>query len=380
MAYIPGQQTGPFGGPGGSTKQAMMQLVQSMLMGKRKKEFGEQWGQMKGDGPMTRESISQWMQNVQNPTPEMVKTGTALMNAMPTTTTPSLQKGSREVTGPDGKTYVQEFNFNPDTGARNIERTYLKPEPQPSVSERETIKRQKAVGKLEAMDPNEAYMTHGYKMNEDGSLYIDPVNNAPVKLPPFHKVMGKRGQVKAAKQLGENWDDSKQLMALLNDPKVAENMKTAEKEIGFWDRVSGKWNNKINLWMQKRGIGKQDKTFRAITRMQRLASQERKEFLGVAVTGTELESTLAWMPNAGDSLSTMMSKTQLMVDEGEEVFRRWIDIYKDVTNMGPFYKSFGLQRFPEETQATSSKIVQPTINTESSASDEADAYLKSIGL
>jgi len=163
----------------------------------------------------------------------------------------------------------------------------------------------------------------------------------------------------AIKDLGENWDDAKQLQELLQDPVVQQELKTAEQEIGFWDRATGKWNNKVMLWLQKRGIGKNSKTYTAIVRMQKFASQERKAFLGTAVTGTELESTLAWMPNAGDSLSTMLNKVDLMSSEGEEVFRRYLDVYKDNAAMGPFYKAFGLKRFPDENVSTPTKTVQP---------------------
>jgi len=259
---------------------------------------------------------------------------------------------------PKGKTYIPPPGYS-------LTKPY-----QPTLAERDIERKRKATETIQKLDPNEAYR-RGWKVNEAGEVELDLVNNIPIKLPPFHKVMGKRGQIKAMKQLGENWDDSKQLMELLKDPKVAKNLKAVEKEIGFWDRVSGKWNNKVRLWMQKRGIAANSPTGTAITRMQRLASQERKEFLGVAVTGTELETTLAWMPNAGDSLSTMLNKTQLMVQEGEETFRRYLDIYKDVANMTPFYTAFGLQRFSKK------RLKQPL--KQEPRLDEADAYLKSIG-
>ena len=194
--------------------------------------------------------------------------------------------------------------------------TLTKP-PQLTLSEREIMRRKAATKRLEEMDPEEVYMTHGFKVNEDKTLYKDPVNDAPVKLPPFHKVMGKRGQIKAAMSLGEQWADAKELLVLLKDPKVKKDLKLAESD-GLWNRVGSKWSNQIQLWMQKKGIGRNSKTATAIARMQRLASEERKTFLGTAMTVMEMKGVLGWMPSAGDSLDTMLNKVELMGKEGEQ--------------------------------------------------------------
>lgn len=225
-----------------------------------------------------------------------------------------------------------------------------RPEPQTTVSERDILKRQKATEELTLMaqkDPN-AVCEHGYKMNADKTLYIDPVDKAPVKLPHFTKVMGKRGGPKMAKAAGEFWDDTVEIQELLNDPEVIKNLQWAEKE-GFWDRVKGSWSNKINLWLTKKGFSKDSKTTEAIVRIQRLASIERLKFLGSAVTATELESILPWLPSAGDSFSIMTTKMGVAAKEGEEVFRRYLEMYQDICDMSPFYKAFGIKRFPDET-------------------------------
>lgn len=222
--------------------------------------------------------------------------------------------------------------------------------PQTTVSERDILKRQKATQELTLMaqkDPNKVY-AHGYKMNADKTLYIDPVDKAPVKLPHFTKVMGKRGGPKMAKAAGEFWDDTVEIQELLNNPEVIKNLQWAEKE-GFWDRVKGSWSNKINLWLTKKGFSKGSKTTETIVRMQRLASIERLKFLGSAVTATELESILPWLPSAGDSFSTMTTKMGVAAKEGEEVFRRYLEMYQDICDMSPFYKAFGIKRFPDET-------------------------------
>ena len=67
--------------------------------------------------------------------------------------------------------------------------------------------------------------------------------------------------------------------------------------------------------------------------------------MGVAVTELEVRSSLAWMPDAGDSYDTMMNKINLMSSEGEQHFRRYMDVYKDKANMAPYYKAWGLERF-----------------------------------
>lgn len=222
--------------------------------------------------------------------------------------------------------------------------------PQPTLSERETIKQKAALGRLQelaAKDPNMAY-SKGYRMTEDGEIDVDFVTKAPIKLQPAYKILGKRGLPKAMKIAGETWDDAKQLQELLRDPQVASDLEKA-KESNLWDRVKGKWGNQIKVWMQKNGIAKNSKTATAISRMQMMASKERKEMLGSAVTATELESILAWMPSAGDSFDTIKTKTDLFAQEGGENFNRWLDLYKDTYDMSPFYKAFGLKRFPDVT-------------------------------
>jgi len=263
---------------------------------------------------------------------------------------------------PKGKTYIPPPGYS-------LTKPY-----QPTLAERDIERKRKATETIQKLDPNEAYR-RGWKVNEAGEVELDLVNNIPVKLPPFHKVMGKRGNVKAAIQLGELWDDAKQLSILLKDPEVKTTLSQANDE-GLWDRVKGSWSNKIKLWMQKKGIGKNTKTFKAISRMQMLAAEERHEKLGTAVTVTELESVTPYLPSAGDSYSEMITKVNLFTFEGEEKFRRWIDVYKDVCNMTPFYKAFGLQRFPKET--SKQPVTQKSLKQVPQL-DEADAYLKSIG-
>ena len=193
-------------------------------------------------------------------------------------------------------------------------------------------------------DPNKLY-SEGVKLNDDGSVFIDPITGAPEKLESFDKHIGKRGMAKAIIEAGEHHDDALELKALLENPEVKKDLKAAN-DAGLWDRSTGAWSNKIKKWMAERGIAKNSKTGETIIRMQRMASNERKYYLGAAVTETELKSVLGWMPDAGDSYDTMINKINVITKEGEEIFRRFLDIYKNVANMSPFYKAFGIQRFP----------------------------------
>ena len=194
-------------------------------------------------------------------------------------------------------------------------------------------------------DPNEFYEKYDYRQNDDGSLFIDPVTGGPQKLKSFGDVFGKRGNLVAIVGLGEQWDDAKELTELLEVPSVQEDLKKAESE-GFWDQAKSKWNNSINKWMQDKGIKGDSATATAIARIQRMASDERKKFMGTAVTDSELRSALAWMPNAGDSFDSVMNKTRLMGKEAEQEFRRWLSIGEDAgADMSPFSKSFGIKRY-----------------------------------
>jgi hypothetical protein len=255
--------------------------------------------------------------------------------------------GGRKLTGEAGQ-FEQVMGRKPTT-PKDLQ-SFLKakrPPPQPTVTERELLRRQKAMGKLQtkaATDPNEVYRL-GYQMDDDGSLFIDPVDNAPVKLRTFDKVLGKRGTITAIKTIGEQWDDAKEIQTLLQDPKVKADLQSANQEAGLWDRVKGTWSNEVKLWMQKKGIGANTKTYTAIIRMQRYASEERKRFLGTAVTASEIQTAIPWLPDAGDSFEVMTNKIGVAAFEGEQGFRRWMDMYKNIANMTPLYKAFGIQRF-----------------------------------
>jgi len=217
----------------------------------------------------------------------------------------------------------------------------------PSAKERETKRQIGAVDKLSEQattDPNRFHEKHNFKQNEDGSLFLDPVTNAPVKLPPFWKGTGKRGNIKAIIGLGEQWDDAQELTELLEKPEVRDNLNAANDE-GIWDSVQGKWSNTINKWMQDKGISKNSDTATAVARIQRMTSEERKKFMGTAVTDNEIKSALAWMPSAGDSFESIVNKTNLMGKEAEQEFRRWVSIFEDDVDMSPFYKAFGIDRF-----------------------------------
>ena len=242
-------------------------------------------------------------------------------------------------------------------------KTSIRPDQYLTESESKLKARKDANVRLAAeaeQDPNAFYEKHNIKMNDDGSIYLDPIDLAPVRLKSFEEVTGKRGTVKAIKELGEQWDDSKELQELLADDEVRAKLSQAER-MGLWDKVKGKWSNSIQKWMQNSGISSNSKTATAIARMQRMASEERRLYMGTAVTESELRSSLAWMPNAGDSYETMLNKVNLMAQEGEQMFRRWLDVYSKNADMSPFYKAFGMKRFDKPKQ-TEKEIVPPQTN------------------
>lgn len=214
-----------------------------------------------------------------------------------------------------------------------------------------------------------------YRMNDDGTLYKSFDTGLPEKLPDFDKKLGKRGMVTAILQAGEHWDDAKELKTLLDAPSVAKDLRAAEQE-DLWDRVKGRWSNRINQWMAKNGISKNSKTATAIRRMQKMASDERKRFLGSAVTATELESVLAWMPDAGDSYDAMINKINLIAVEGQQTFKRFLDVYKNEADMSPFYDAFGIDRFETKTEEVADVEVIQELTDDQKALYEKYPFLK----
>jgi hypothetical protein len=219
--------------------------------------------------------------------------------------------------------------------------------------EREEQRMRSSVDRLSTMaleNPDKFHEDQHYRQNDDGSLFLDPITRSPVPLDPnWTKYLGKRTNVVTIKALGEQWNDAKELADLLALQEVKDSLREAQ-EAGHWDIAKGKWKNTITKWMQTKGFSKDSNTATAIARIQRLASEERKRFLGAAVTPTELQSVLAWMPDAGDSFDTIVNKTRLMGQEAEQEFRRWLSLYENITDMSPFYKAFGIKRFADREE------------------------------
>jgi hypothetical protein len=199
---------------------------------------------------------------------------------------------------------------------------------------------------LAAQNP-EAVYRDGWRMNDDGTLYKDAYGSA-VPLKQFWQVAGKRTAHRELVTLGELRDDALELQELLVDPEVVESFRKLEAED---PTVVGKLlestENRVKKFMQERGLGADSKPYLAIIRMQRLASEERKTFMGTAVTVTELRSALAWMPSAGDNYGAMLNKNNFLVHESNQGFTRWLDVYKDQANMSHYYDAFGMSRFDE---------------------------------
>ena len=234
------------------------------------------------------------------------------------------------------------------TDVRTVEATKVKTARGPStLEERKEARLVKATSKIQDLakkDPNAAYK-RGWQMNDDGTVVLDMVTGGPQKLKSFTEVMGKRGMVLTVKKLGEQWDDAQEISGLLQDPGVMQNLQSAQQNPNLWDRVKGKWGNQIRTWMAKKGIGKNTKTYKVIAKLGEYASVERNRMLGTAVTDTELETTKSWMINPGDSLEQILTKVGIANEEGEQEFRRFLDLYKNEANMTPFYEAFGMKRF-----------------------------------
>ena len=239
----------------------------------------------------------------------------------------------------DGRWYKNTEEFDGESWTKVDSRPLYKT----SATERLDEKRIGAISKLEDLPPMKAY-SQGWRMEDDGRLYIDAATGAPEKLKPFTNTLGKRANMKIIKQVGEHVDDSLEVYIGLQDATVQDDLKQAQAD-GMWDKVEGRWSNAVKAWMMRNGISGNSKTFKTIMHMQRMASEQRKTMLGTAVTATELQSILAWMPNAGDSYETMTGKITLAAEEGYEEWKRWLDINKDTSNMAPFYNAWGLNRF-----------------------------------
>jgi len=112
--------------------------------------------------------------------------------------------------------------------------------------------------------------------------------------------------------------------------------------------------------MRKKGIAVDSPTATAMARIQRMASEERKKFMGTAVTDTEIQSALEWMPSSSDTFETMINKTRLVGKEARQEFKRWLEINEKNSDMSPYYKAFGAKRFGEnKMSASSAKENQP---------------------
>lgn len=238
-----------------------------------------------------------------------------------------------DITGEKPTTVKQIRDFKRDTAVL-------------TKDERNTKLRKEALPKIQAIPPNEAY-ERGWKMNDDGTVFTELDTGAPVRLPSFEKVMGKRGMTKAVLAAGEHADDAKEVQALMADPDVARALNSANNA-GMWDLAKGAWSNKMRGWLQKKGLATNSKVTETVIRIGRLASRSRKEFLGTAVTANELRTVQSWLPSIGDSFDLMLRKIGVAADESDEIFTRFLDVFKNQANMSPFYNAFGIDRFQQK--------------------------------
>ncbi len=240
-----------------------------------------------------------------------------------------------------------EVEIDPRTG-RELNR---KPMYKLTEKQSEAAQGKAALSRLQkaaVSNPMKVY-SQGIKMNDDGTVFQDPITDAPVRLKPFTNTLGKRANMKVIKQVGEHVDDAVEVYQALQDPEVQADLNKVDKKgrgiQDLWDSVAGTFGNRISRWMNEVGIAPNTKTHRLLMHIQRMGSQERKDLLGTAVTATELQSILGWLPQGGDSYDTMLGKIIKAAEEGYEEFKRFLDINKDDSNMAPFYKAWGLNRF-----------------------------------
>ena len=334
-----------------------------------------------GVGPEGSEGTDTFMQDfMTNPEGVTKRIGSELAFRYP-----ERWKAMREATAPVGVKDKIYSKKNPDGSVRTIKNVKPGSEQEKqlidsqfiegsqtvpmklSAEERKQERINKATDKLTNLaneDANKFYSDHSYRQNKDGSLFIDPVTGGPQELKSFEKVTGKRGNLKAIFGVGEQRDDAIELTELLELPSVQKNLKKAEGQ-GLWDQAKSKWNNKIGRWMQDHGIKGDSPTATAIARIQRMASEERKLFMGTAVTDNEMRSALAWMPNAGDSFDSVMNKTRLMGQEADQAFRRYVDVFESAgADMSPFMDAFGIEKFVNGDDSPTEKVTETTITQE----------------
>ena len=263
------------------------------------------------------------------------------------------EKPVKAYTSPSGSVEYFRNNEVPPEG-------YIpyKAEGKKTKSERENLDLARALPELEArasQDPMAVYRD-GIKMNDDGTVWKDPINKLPEVLPKFTEELGKRGGPTALRAAGEYYNDAQELSALLNDPEVAENL-GGSRNSGLWDRTKGSFQNRIDAWMTKNGISENSKTATALRRMQMMASSTRKEFLGSAVTGTELKTITGWLLDPGDSYDAMLNKINLIQSEGKQELKDFMDLYRNVANMSDWYDKYGIDRFEKSASDMSDEEI-----------------------
>jgi len=222
--------------------------------------------------------------------------------------------------------------------------------------EREAEKLRAGLPRLQEIakeNPMEVYR-NGYQMNDNGTVYTDLITGTPRKLPDPHKVIGKRGGPTALKQAAEHWDDAKEVMALLKDPEVQTVLNRADGE-GLFNRAKSRWYNELTKWLQEHKYGKDSKAYQAVVRIQKMASDDRKKYLGVAVTEAEMQTVRGWLIDTGDTFSEIMAKAKVIESEGEEHFLNWLGVFKNQANMSDWYDTFGVKRFKGSESSASEK-------------------------
>ena len=198
----------------------------------------------------------------------------------------------------------------------------------------------------------------GFRQLPNGDVFISPATGLPKKLKDPQDALGKRTNVKIIQKVGEQWDDAVEALELLKDPEVKAKLQ-AVKDAGYWDQAKGAFVNKIWKKLAGMGVTPDSKTGELISRIAKFTSEERKEYMGTAVTQIEEIQSRPWIPNPGESFDSIMVKMGLMAREGEQAFRRWLTTWHDVADMSAYYDGFGLKRFKQTPNGEWVEVFQP---------------------
>jgi hypothetical protein len=197
-----------------------------------------------------------------------------------------------------------------------------------------------------AEDPNRVY-DMGFRMNDDGTVYLDE-NGLPKKLLDPTDVLGKRKNVELFKTLGKVRDDAMEVLELMT--RHPEMRARISRDIG--KPLESMTVNSLKKWIQSKGAQADPLARELIWRVEKFASDERRETIGSQMTSHEIKRITPWLPDAGDSMGQLLSKINLTAHEADEEMFFWLDMHKNTANLSDYYRAFNLDRFSRKRVGT----------------------------